>query len=133
MGTAGTGPIAENLACAASERIASFISAPNTANCSDCTPARPVPLLTFTGDPDQSTTTDLVTRWSVINGCDPEPAAEDLGSGVLRKTFQNCEADMLFYDIQGMGNCFAFHDSKGPAAGWICEYEVFDYLEDAVK
>ena len=43
MGTAWTGPIAENLACAASDKIASFISAPNEANDADCTPERPVP------------------------------------------------------------------------------------------
>ena len=79
------------------------------------------------------TTTDLVTRWSAINGCDPEPAVEDLGSGVLRKTFQNCEADILFYDIEGMGHCFVFHEAKGPIAGWVCEYEEFDYFEDGLR
>lgn len=132
MGTAWTGPIAENLACSASERIASFASAPNLANDLDCTPARPVPLLSFTGDPDRSVTTDLVARWTDINDCDAEPVVEDLGSGVLQKRFQNCEADILFYDIQGMRHCFVFHEAKGPAAFFIFEYEEFDYLQDAL-
>lgn len=134
MGTAWTGPIAENLACSASERIASFVSAPNIANGPDCTPSRPVPpLLTLTGDADRSMTTDLVARWTDINDCNPEPVVEDLGSGVFQKAFQNCKADILFYDIQGMDHCFVFHEAKGPAAVFVCEYEEFDYLQGALK
>jgi poly(3-hydroxybutyrate) depolymerase len=133
MGTGSTAPVAEAIACEASDRIASFLSAVGAGTSQDCTPSRPVPLLTYTGDSDRPTINALVARWVNINGCDQEPAVDDLGSGVLKKTFQNCDADVVFYDIQGMGHCFVTHEAKGPAAPLMCEYEQFDHLEDSYE
>lgn len=133
MGTAWAAAIAEGLACEASDRIASFVSAVGQGTTQACAPGRPVPLLTFTGDTDRTTVNAIVDRWTSINGCDPEPAVDDLGSGVLEKTFLDCDADVVFYDIQGMGHCFVTHEAKGPAAPFMCEYEEFDYLEGSYE
>jgi poly(3-hydroxybutyrate) depolymerase len=132
MGTSHSFGMAEEFACEYSDRVASFIAAGGSA-VGACTPARPVPLFTFTGDPDRSGVNRLVDKWVEINGCDREPIVEDLGSGVHRRTYQNCVADILFYDIEGMGHQWPMHEAKGPAAAWIAEYTEVDYFEEAYK
>ncbi len=72
-----------------------------------------------------------MNRWVERNRCDLEPLVEDLGSGVLRKTYQNCEADIVFFDIEGMGHAWPVHEVKGPGSIWIVEYEEIDYFEEA--
>lgn len=131
MGTSWSFKMADRLACEVSDRIASFVAALGGAVWSDCAPDRPVPLLTFAGDPDRSGVDRLVEKWVAINRCDPDPTVEDLGSGVFRKTYQNCEADIVFYDIEGMGHVWPLHEAKGPAAVWVAAYEEVDYLEEA--
>ena len=91
--------MAEDFAHEYSNRVASFIAAEGSA-VGTCKPERPVPLLTFTGDPDRSGVVRLVDEWVEINGCGREPIVEALGSGVPRKSFQGCAADILFYDIE---------------------------------
>lgn len=130
LGTSASYGMAQNFACEYSDRVASFIAALGGAVL-DCRPERPVPLLTFTGDRDRNGVDGLVDKWVEINGCDPEPVVEDLGSGVRRKTYQNCAADILFYDIEGMGHVWPLHEAKGPAAGFVAEYDEVDYLEEA--
>lgn len=127
MGTSSSFEIAERLACEASDRIASFVAAAGGSGLRDCTPDRPVALLSFTGDPDRSGVTSLINRWVPINGCDPNPVVEDLGSGVHRKTYENCKADVVYYDIEGMGHQWPMHEGVGP---WIAEYEEVDYLDE---
>lgn len=131
MGTSSSAAMAEQLVCEASDLIASFIAALGS-GWSGCTPDRPVPLLTFSGDPDRAGVTTLVDGWVESNGCDPDPVVEDLGSGVYRKTYENCEADVVFYDIEGMGHFWPLHEAMGPAAGYVAEYEEVDYLEEAL-
>ena len=122
------------LACESSDRIASFVSAlSGHVPPAGCDPERPVPLLSFTGDVDRTQVAALVETWAGINGCDPDPKVEDLGSGVLRKTFENCEADVLFYDIVGMGHAWPLHEAVGPGAELIAVYEEVDYLDEAVR
>lgn len=133
LGTSASFGMAETFACEYSDRVASFIAALGSA-VGTCRPERPVPLLTFTGDPDRSGVNRLVDKWVEINGCDPEPVVEDLGSRVFRKTFQNCAADILVYDIEGMGHRWPLHETKGPAAqGWFAQYDEVDYYEEAYK
>lgn len=133
MGTSSSFYEAERLACEAPDRIASFVAALGGGAYPACTPDRPVPLLTFTGDPDRWGAEALLDTWVELNGCDPTPAVEDLGSGVYRKTYQNCEADILFYDIEGMGHAWPMHEAKGPGAGFVAEYDEVDYLEEAFR
>ena len=91
-------------------------------------------LCASTGDPDRNGVDRLVAKWVEINGCDPEPVVEDLGSGVQRKIYQNCAADILFYDIAGMGHRWPLHEAKGPAAAeWFAEYDEVDYYEEAYE
>ena len=131
MGTSWSSQMAERLACEAADRIASFVGAGSTP-AEMCTPARPVPVWGFTGDPDRATTTRSVEKWVGINACDPEPVVEDLGSGVFRKTYENCEADVVFYDIEGMGHKWPMHEAIGPGAKFIAEFAEVDYLEDVL-
>ena len=134
LGTSHSFAMADRFACEYSDRIASFVAAMGPGHTiGNCLPVRAVPLLTFTGDVDRDGVNRLVDKWIDINGCDPEPVVEDLGSGVRCKTYQNCAADILFYDIEGMGHTFPFHEAKGPAAGWVTEYDEVDYLEEAHK
>ena len=130
LGTSSSFDLAERLACEASDRIASFVAALGRGSL-ECTPDRPVPLLSFSGDPDRTGVAAMVERWIGFNGCDPDPDVEDLGSGVLRRTYESCEADVVFYDIEGMGHAWPLHEAKGPAAGYVEEYEEVDYLEEA--
>ena len=104
MGSSASAGEADRMACEAADRIASFTTTGASVLPDECTPSRPVPLWTFTGDPDRPAVTALVDKWVAINGCDPDPVVEDLGSGVSRKTYQNCEAAVVFYDIEGMRN-----------------------------
>ncbi|MEA3510824.1 MAG: hypothetical protein U9R51_05255, partial [Actinomycetota bacterium] len=133
MGTSWSEDMAVRLACEAPDRIASFVGALGSyVPLNACQPDRAVPLLTFTGNPDRLYVTRLVERWAELNVCDPEPLVEDLGSGVRRLTYQDCEADVVFYDIEGMGHAWPVHESKGPGAGYTAEYEEVDYLEEAL-
>lgn len=133
LGTSWSFGMADRLACEVSDRIASFVAALGGAVWPDCAPDRPVPLLTFSGDPDRFGVDRLVEKWVAINGCDPAPTVEDLGSGVFRKTYENCEADVVFFDIEGMGHMWPLHEAKGPAAGYVAEYDEVDYLEAALQ
>ena len=121
------------MACEAADRIASFTASGAQVRPDECTPSRPVPLWTFTGDPDRYLVTALVDKWVAINGCDPDPVVDDLGSGVSRKTYQNCEADVVFYDIEGMGHVWPVHEAIGPIDAYVAEYEEVDYLQDTLR
>ena len=129
LGTATSFGVAENFACEHSGRVASFVAALGSA-AGPCSPERPVPLLTFSGDTDRDGVNHLVDKWININGCDPDPVVEDLGSGVMYKTYQNCAADVFFYDIEGMGHTYPLHEAKG-STPWVTEYDEVDYLEQA--
>lgn len=133
MGTAWASGLADRLACEAPGRVASFVGAFGGGGSSMCNPERPVPLLTFTGDADRSGVTALVARWVEANGCDPEPLVDDLGSGVFRKSYENCEADLVYFDIEGLGHALPMHESKGPGARWTVEYEEVDFLEETLR
>ena len=54
-------------------------------------------------------------------------------SGVLRETYENCDADVLFYDIEGMDHAWPLHEAKGPGAALIAEYAEVDYLDEAIR
>jgi polyhydroxybutyrate depolymerase len=133
MGGSSSFPVADRLACEHSDKVASFSAIAGSSSATDCAPTRPVPLLAVTGDPDRGGVGRLVERWVTINGCDPEPVVEDLGSGVQQKAYQNCAADILFYDIEGMGHTFPMHEPRGPAAALAEEYEELDFLEAALQ
>jgi poly(3-hydroxybutyrate) depolymerase len=66
-------------------------------------------------------------------GCDSEALIEDVGSGVLRKTYENCDADVLFYDIEGMDHAWPLHEAKGPGAAQVAEYAEVDHLDETMK
>lgn len=110
LGSSHSFGMADRFACEYSHRIASFVAAMGPGHTiGNCLPVRAVPLLTFTGDADRDGVNRLVDKWVDINGCDPEPVVDDLGSGVMRKTYQNCAADILYYDIEGMGHTWPLH------------------------
>ena len=90
-------------------------------------------MCTYTRDTDRFYITHLVERWVEINGCDSEALIEDLGSGVLRKTYENCDSDVLFFDIEGMGHAWPLHEAKGPGAVLVAEYDEIDYLDETLK
>jgi polyhydroxybutyrate depolymerase len=133
MGSSSSSLEADRMACEAADRIASFTAMGTHVRREECAPTRPVPLWTFTGDPDRYAVTALVDKWVAINGCDPDAVVEDLGSGVSRKTYQNCEADVVFYDIEGMGHVWPVHELKAPGGTYAAEYEEVDYLEETLR
>jgi len=134
LGTSRSQGMVGTLACEQSDRIASIVTAIGSHRQSEeCNPDRPVPLLSFTGDGDRPAMTAQVETWADLNGCNPEPLVEYLGSGIQRKAYQNCDADVLFYDIEGMGHAYPLHEAKGPAAGYVAEYEEVDYLEEVYE
>jgi len=133
MATSSSELMAVKMACEASDRVASFTAGIGTSvPLLGCDPERPVPLLSFTGNPDRTFVLELVEKWSEFNGCAPEPVADDLGSGVTRRTYQQCQADVVLYDILTLGHAWPVHESKGPGAAFTAEYEEVDYLEEAL-
>ena len=132
VGFSSSQTLAAELACVASDRVASVSSSmgdgPPTMPCS---PGRAVPLISFTGDTDRAGMQPLIEMWADLNGCDPEPVVEDLGSGVSRTTYQGCEADVVFYDIEGLGHKWPMRQPHGPlqAVGYAAQYDEVDYFE----
>lgn len=140
MGTSWSASMAVNLACDGADRIASYSSGIGaTAPRDVCDPGRPVPLLSFTGETDRYRDAALVAAWAELNGCDPEPATDELGSGVSHVVYEGCDAAVEFFDIKGMGHVWPMHDCLAeahphPAAANLCrEYAEVDYLEEAFR
>ena len=133
-GSSSSAYAAAQLACEGSDRIASLFDGAGSFAVSPCEPVRPVPLLAITGDPDRRKVTLSVERWAEINGCDPEPLVEDLGSGIARKSYLGGEADVLFYDIAGLGHKAVLHECVGPVAEQYCEeYGELDEIDEAQR
>jgi hypothetical protein len=134
MATSWSSGMADRLACEASDQIASFVSAFGGGGAAElCTPDRPVPLLSFTGGADRGGVTALVNRWIGFNGCDADANVENLGSGVSRVSYENCAADVVYFDIEGMGHAWPMHECIGHATGFCVEYDEVDYLEEALR
>jgi poly(3-hydroxybutyrate) depolymerase len=133
-GSSSSAYAAAELACVGSDRIASYKDGMGSFLVSACEPERPVPMLAITGNSDRASVTASVERWAATNGCDPEPLVEDLGSGIFRKAYQDCAADVLFYDIEGLGHASVMHECRGPFAETYCkEYEALDELDEAER
>lgn len=47
---------------------------------------------------------DAMANWAEHNGCDPEPAIEEITDEVSRYEWQNCEADTILYRVIGGGH-----------------------------
>ena len=94
----------------------------------------PDPLVAFTGDPDRSGVLSSAKEWAEAYGCEATPLVEELGAGVSRRTFQDCEADIEVLDIEGVPHVFVFHECIGPAAssGLCRENDVVDEIEDSL-
>jgi poly(3-hydroxybutyrate) depolymerase len=90
-------------------------------------------LLTFTGNDDRYWVERLVARWVDINGCDTDPVVEHLGSGVARKSYVNCLADVVFYDIETMAHAWPLHEAIGPGAHLVAQYAEVDYLDETLR
>ena len=133
-GSSSSAFAAAKLACEGSDRIASLKDGMGSFVVSACEPERRFPVLAITGNPDRSSVTMSVERWAETNGCDPEPLVEELGSGIFRKAYQGCEADVLFYDIEGLGHAAVAHECVGPYAEMYCkEYTELDEIDETQR
>jgi poly(3-hydroxybutyrate) depolymerase len=133
MGESTSSDAVGRLACAGSERIASFLGGMGGFDAPGCVPERPVPLFAITGDQERWIVEPSVERWAEANGCDADPLVEDLGSGVSRSTYQGCEGDVVFFDLEGARHGFIFHECVGPAAALCQAYAEVDQLDDALE
>jgi len=133
MGESSSSGAVGRLACAGSDRIASFLGGMGGFDAPGCVPERPVPLIAITGDQDRWIVEPSVERWAEVNGCDGDPLIEELGSGVSRSTYQGCDGDVVSFDIEGVGHAFIFHECIGPAAGYCQAYAEVDQLDDALE
>ena len=130
MGASSSGYAVGELACVGSERIASFFGGMGRFAKPGCTPERPVPLIAITGDRDRSAARLSLRKWTAWNGCSADPLVEDLGSGVSRHTYQDCDADIVLFDIEGASHGFIFNECIGPAP---CEaYSEVDQFDEAL-
>jgi poly(3-hydroxybutyrate) depolymerase len=132
LGASSSGPVVAALACDASVPIASF-SAGMGFFPPLCASPRPLPLMAITGDVDRAPVSTSVERWAESNGCDAEPVDEDLGSGVTRKTYQGCDADVVLYDIEGAGHGFIRQECLGTDFDDCIKTEVFDELVETER
>ena len=117
------------LACEAPDRIASFYDGMGNFP-PKCDSPRPVPLVSLTGDGDRYSVSRSVEAWAENNGCDPEPVDEDLGSGVTRKEYQGCEADVVLYDVEGAGHGIVRQGCLDDRIDYCIANDVFDQLRE---
>jgi poly(3-hydroxybutyrate) depolymerase len=97
-----------------------------------CTQQRPVPLMAMTGDPDRRTVTRSVERWAEAYECSSDPIVEDIGSGVTRTAYQGCLADIVLYDVEGVGHGFIRQECASDDD--VCyTNEVFDQLREVER
>lgn len=134
MGGSSSAFPTSQLACEASGRIASFRVAMGGFPVSGCEPERPIPLLAITGDADRTGVRSSAKEWAEAYDCAAEPRVETLGSGVSRRTYRGCEADVEVLDIERLPHVFVFHECIGPAAssGLCRENDVVDEIEDSL-
>jgi dienelactone hydrolase len=130
MGQSTSAGTAARLACYAPDRIGSlFVGIAGL----DCTPERPVPLMAMTGDPDRGTVTRSVERWAEAYECSSDPIVEDLGSGVTRTAYQGCLADIVLYDVEGVGHGFIRQECLGTGSEYCYANDVFDQLREVER
>jgi dienelactone hydrolase len=129
MGWSFSSPIVGDLACAAPDRIASFYGGMGSFS-PKCDSPRPVPLISLTGNGDRELVSRSVEAWAENNGCDPEPVEEDLGSGVTRKEYQGCEADVVLYDVEGAGHGLIRQGCIDNRGDYCIANDVFDQLRE---
>lgn len=132
IGTSSSSSAVAILACEEAERIASFGGGFGDLRSHLCTPERAVPLVIFTGDSDRHSVDLTVDQWVEFNDCESGPAVEDLGSGISKKTYEDCQGDVVYYDIVGMGHVWPLHECIGPGAEYCTAYEEIDYLEEVL-
>lgn len=108
------------LACRMSDRIAAFapVSGAFYPQGGACHPARPAPVIEVHGRADATIPYDgnpakelppipqWLSGWAERNGCRSEPAVRDLGDGVQRSSWLECDrhADVVHYAVDGLGH-----------------------------
>jgi dienelactone hydrolase len=130
MGQSTSGKTVAALACDASDRIGSFFV--GIAGF-DCTPEQPVPFIAMTGDSDRRAVTKSVEARAEMYSCGPDPIVEDLGSGVTRTTYQGCQADIVLYDVEGVGHGFIRDACLADRFDYCFQNDVFDQLREVER
>jgi polyhydroxybutyrate depolymerase len=147
-GFSGGGRMASALACARPDLIAAVAPVaglragrPSPQDTSvpevqDCTPGRPVPVVTFHGDADLVNPTlgsaDLrwgyavsvaVQTWARINGCRVGPTATPVSAHVTRFAYGHCRqhADVEYYRVAGGGHTWPGTDADLTGLGTVTQ------------
>lgn len=78
---------------------------------------------------------EAMRTWAAHNGCDPDPADEQVSPEVRRRTWPGCEAPTVLYIVDGGGHAWPgrpvpeFEDSFGPATTDIdASTLIFDFF-----
>ena len=129
MGWSSSASNVAALACEAPDRIASFYGGMGFFP-PKCDSPRPVPLISLTGNGDRELVSRSVEAWAENNGCDPEPVDEDLGSGVTRKEYQGCEADVVLYDVEVHAHGLIRQGCLDNRGDFCIPNDVFDQLRE---
>lgn len=129
MGWSSSASYVAALACEAPHRIASFYGGMGSFS-PKCDSPRPVPLVSLTGNGDRELVSRSVEAWAENNGCDPEPVDEDLGSGVTRKEYQGCEADVVLYDVEDFAHGLIREGCLDNRGDFCIPNDVFDQLRE---
>ena len=62
------------------------------------------------------------------------PWSRTLARVLSRKSYRGCAADVLFYDIEGLGHAAVMHRCPGPFAETYCaEYAELDEVDEAER
>jgi polyhydroxybutyrate depolymerase len=59
--------------------------------------------------PEHEGAEQAMANWAAHNGCDPEPLVETISDEVIRRTWQNCDADTVFFYMPGGGHTWPGH------------------------
>jgi polyhydroxybutyrate depolymerase len=144
-GMSNGGYFTSRLVCHRADRIAAAVSVAGTYHLDDCTPARPVPYLSFHGTDDQVVpfngggqsvlaTDDPASRsffeqvmpaefaeFAADAGCTLEPTSTAVGDDVIRYDYEGCAGGtpMTFFEVTGGGHTWPGSPIADAVAGTL--------------
>jgi len=115
------GAMTDLLACELSDRIAAAAPVSAYLPQRDCTPTRPVPILSFHGVEDELLPYDGAERsgqrdfeawgadWAKRDGCAPEPTTTQFKSSVEELAYASCKEPVVLYRVHHNGHTWPGH------------------------
>lgn len=116
-GHSNGGEMASQLACMLPNTIAA-VAPVSGAVWQGCT-GRAFPMISFQGTADENvyyeSSASAISDWAAHNNCSPTPTVTKVSAHVTRQNYQKCQADVVFYTIEGGGHTWPGSKVSGGA------------------